>query len=173
MPSSTTSACLIVLSLAATAPPAQAARVTSPDARFSIELPKGWTIGESAVPAISRFHAPGCPPDDAPVEECEVFLVVHPLGADPGATSRDLYDKRTKALASQTKMLSEGEINVAGQSAPYSISDYKLGPKPVRHFTVLLVHQGKGWSITGWAPPKLFPKLEGTFRAMAQSVAFR
>jgi hypothetical protein len=159
-------------SLLPLASPVRAERVSSLDGRFSLDLPAGWSVGHSDVPAISRFHAPTCAADGQPGDGCEVFVVVHPLGAPPGGTSADLFRKRSEGLKATIHQLSEGHLTVAGESVPYAIQDYKLG-KPVRHFHLNVVRNGQGWDFTGWAPPDQFAKFEAAFRAIAESLRFR
>jgi hypothetical protein len=137
---------------------------------FSLDLPPRWTVAQSAVPGIARFHGERCTPGETPSRGCREYVVVIRATAEEGETSEAAYRRRMRPW----KMLTEGRIVVDGEPVPWGVMDYEgiRGDPKMRLYTVVVVRDRKLFEFTGWSRVESYSETEPVFQEMVRSLAF-
>lgn len=138
--------------------------------RYSVTLPLGWTIGESADPEVARFewHRP-----DGAVSATLVVLGrsnTTRAGVAPPSVRAMLTDvERHGATAGRIT----GPYGVAGTQSELAVFDMPdPAGQPLRFAEVAFARGGRDFAITLAATPGIFDQRLAEYRAVLRSLRF-
>lgn len=147
-------------------PPSEPGVFTSAKDGFSIRFPADWekqeNVGGCAVDGISPAEGA----DDLFREH--VAVVVEPIPATMTlAAYLDLNLANLHKIVPEGEAMEIGDSTITGQEAKTLTYTLAIGKVRVRSLVYLLVHQGRGYTVTCCALPETFDRFKDRFAEIA------